>query len=69
MAEGRIAAVGSEITFLSATDVASKISSNVFAEGSRYFLGVDIESREPFFAWDTQWVEERSDEEKELHLS
>ena len=64
MAEGRIAAVGSEVTFLSANDVASKISSKVFAEGSRYFLGVDIESREPFFAWDTQWAEEKSDEEK-----
>jgi NAD+ diphosphatase len=64
MAEGRIAAAGSEITFLSAADVAAKISSHPFAEGSRYFLGLDIESREPFFAWDTQWVEELSDEEK-----
>ena len=64
MAEGRIAAAGSEITFLSAADVAAKISSHTFVEGSRYFLGLDIESREPFFAWDTQWVEELSDEEK-----
>ncbi len=64
MSEGRIAASGNEVTFLSATDVATKISSNVFAEGSRYFLGVDIESREPFFAWDTHWTEEKSDEEK-----
>jgi NAD+ diphosphatase len=69
MAEGRIAAVGSEVTFLSANDVASKISSKVFAEGSRYFLGVDIESREPFFAWDTQWAGEKSDEEKAVGFS
>jgi NAD+ diphosphatase len=69
MAEGRIAAVGSEIAFLSAIDVAAKISSNVFAEGSRYFLGVDIETREPFFAWDTHWVEELSDEEKAAGFS
>jgi NAD+ diphosphatase len=69
MSEGRIAAVGSEITFLSATDVASKISSKAFEEGSRYFLGVDIESREPFFAWDTQWAEEKSDEEKAVGFS
>lgn len=69
MSEGRIAAVGSEIAFLSATDVAAKISSNVFAEGSRYFLGLDIESREPFFAWDTHWVEELSDEGKAAGFS
>ena len=69
MAEGRIAAVGSEITFLSATDIESKISSKVFVEGSRYFLGVDVESREPFFAWDTQWAEEKSDEEKAVGFS
>jgi NAD+ diphosphatase len=69
MSEGRIAAVGSEIAFLSATDVEAKISSNVFAEGSRYFLGVDIETREPFFAWDTHWVEELSDEEKAAGFS
>jgi NAD+ diphosphatase len=69
MSEGRIAAVGSEIAFLSATDVAAKISSNVCAEGSRYFLGVDIETREPFFAWDTHWVEELSDEEKAAGFS
>lgn len=69
MSEGRIAAVGSEITFLSATDVASKISSKAFEEGSRYFLGLDIESREPFFAWDTQWAKEKSDEEKAVGFS
>ena len=69
MSEGRIAAAGSEIAFLSATEVAAKISSNVFAEGSRYFLGVDIETREPFFAWDTHWVEELSDEEKAAGFS
>ena len=38
MSEGRIAAVGSEITFLSATDVASKISSKVFAEENESYL-------------------------------
>ncbi len=69
MADGRIAAVGNEIALLSATDVASKISSKVFAEGSRYFLGVDMDTREPFFAWDTQWAEEKSDEEKAIGFS
>ena len=69
MSEGRIAAVGSEITLLTAKDVATKISSKAFAEGSRYFLGVDIETREPFFAWDTQWIEELSDEEKAVGFS
>lgn len=69
MSEGRIAAVGSEITFFSADEVASKISSQVFAEGSRYFLGVDIKSREPFFAWDTHWQETLTDEEKSIGFS
>ncbi|CAN2176675.1 NPY1 NTP pyrophosphohydrolases containing a Zn-finger, probably nucleic-acid-binding [Candidatus Nanopelagicaceae bacterium] len=69
LSEGRIASIGSEITFLSANEVASKISSGLFAEGSRYFLGLNIESREPFFAWDTQWVEELSDEEKAVGFS
>ena len=69
LSEGRIAAVGSEITLLTAKDVATKISSKAFAEGSRYFLGVDIETREPFFAWDTQWAEELSDEEKAVGFS
>lgn len=69
LSEGRIASIGSEITFLSANEVASKISPGLFADGSRYFLGLDIESREPFFAWDTQWVEELSDEEKAVGFS
>lgn len=64
IAEGRIAAIGSEITFFSADEVASKISLNLFAEGSRYFLGLDAESREPFFLWDTQWEGALSDDEK-----
>ncbi len=69
LSEGRIAAVGSELSFLSAADVAEKIASHTFAEGSRYFLGLDIESRQPFFAWDTQWAEEKSDEEKSVGFS
>ena len=64
ISEGRIAATGKQLTFFSDEDVARLVSSGLFAEGSRYFLGVDIESRKPFFAWDTQWVEAKSDEEK-----
>jgi len=69
ISEGRIAAVGSEILFFSADEVASKISSQVFAEGSRYFLGLDDKSREPFFAWDTHWQENLTDDEKAIGFS
>ncbi len=69
ISEGRIAAVGREITFFSADEVASKVSSNLFAEGSRYFLGLDSKSREPFFAWDTHWQENLTDEEKAIGFS
>jgi NAD+ diphosphatase len=62
--EGRIAAVENQLTYLSADDVATSISSGDFAQGSKYFLGLDIESRAPFFAWDTNWLATRTDEEK-----
>ncbi|CAB4530645.1 unannotated protein [freshwater metagenome] len=64
IAEGRIAAVENQLTYLSADDVAASISSGDFAQGSKYFLGLDIESRAPFFAWDTNWLATRTDEEK-----
>ena len=64
ISEGRIAATGTQLTFISDEDVARLISSGLFAEGSRYFLGVDIESRKPFFAWDTHWATTLNDEEK-----
>jgi NAD+ diphosphatase len=64
IAEGRIAASGTALSFISASDVAAAIESGDFAEGSKYFLGLDIESRTPFFAWDTNWHKPLSDEEK-----
>lgn len=64
IAEGRISAVENQLTYLSADDVAASISSGDFAQGSKYFLGLDIESRTPFFAWDTDWLATRTDEEK-----
>ena len=64
ISEGRIAATGQQLTFFSDEDVARLISSGLFAEGSRYFLGLDIESRKPFFAWDTHWAKTLTDEEK-----
>jgi NAD+ diphosphatase len=63
VAEGRIATKATSIDFLKAQDVSIGIGSGDFAEGSRYFLGLDIESRTPFFAWDTQWKKLFSDDE------
>ena len=63
LASGRIAISSDALNFLSAGKVSDAIASGDFAEGSRYFLGLDIESRTPFFAWDTQWKRSFSDDE------
>jgi len=63
LAEGRIAISGDALNFLSAGKVSDAISSGDFADGSRYFLGLDIQTRTPFFAWDTEWKKSFSDDE------
>ena len=63
LASGRIAISGDALNFLSAGKVSDAISSGDFAEGSRYFLGLDIQTRTPFFAWDTEWKKSFSDDE------
>lgn len=66
IAEGRIAAVDNTLTLISAHDVAAHIAVGTFTEGSRYFLGLDIETKAPFFAWDTEWVGTIEDAAKEV---
>ncbi len=69
IAEGRIAAVDTALTLISAQDVAAHIAADTFTEGSRYFLGLDLETKAPFFAWDTEWVGTIADEVKEVGFS
>jgi len=69
LAEGRIAAVDTALTLISAQDVAAHIAAHTFTEGSRYFLGLDLETKAPFFAWDTEWVGSIADEVKEVGFS
>jgi len=69
LAEGRIAAVDTALTLISAQDVAAHIAAHTFTEGSRYFLGLDLETKTPFFAWDTEWVGTIADEVKEVGFS
>ena len=69
IAEGRIAAVDTALTLISAQDVAAHIAAKTFTEGSRYFLGLDLQSKAPFFAWDTEWVGTIDDEVKEVGFS
>jgi NAD+ diphosphatase len=69
IAEGRIAAVDTALTLISAQDVAAHIAAHTFTEGSRYFLGLDLETKAPFFAWDTEWVGTIDDEVKEVGFS
>ena len=67
--EGRIAAVDTAITLISAQDVAAHIAAKTFTEGNRYFLGLDLHTKAPFFAWDTEWVGTIDDEVKEVGFS
>ena len=64
IAEGRIASSDDELSYASAKVISEKIASGKFAQGSRYFLGLDLVDRSPYFAWDTHWVGEITDEEK-----
>ncbi len=62
IAQGRIGANG----YLDADRVATLIASGEFKEGSRYFLGLDALTGDPYFAWDTQWRVAKSDEEMQV---
>ena len=62
IAQGRIGAEG----YLNADRVAALIASGEFKEGSRYFLGLDAVTGDPYFAWDTQWSVAKSDEEMQV---
>lgn len=64
IADGRIAAHDEKLYFLSAAEVADKSASGIFAEGARYFLGLDLVDGTAYFAWDTYWVGDVSDEVK-----
>jgi NAD+ diphosphatase len=64
IAEGRIASSDDELSYASAKVISEKIASGKFAEGSRYFLGLDLVDRSPYFAWDTHWNGEISDDVK-----
>ena len=66
IADGRIAAIGERLTFHSASAISDIASTGKFNEGSRFFLGLDAITREPYFAWDTQWVGDESDEVKSV---
>ena len=60
--QGRIGAEG----YLSADRVAALIASGEFKEGSRYFLGLDAVTGDPYFAWDTQWSVAKTDDEMKV---
>ena len=62
IAQGRIRADG----YLGAEQVASLIADEEFKEGSRYFLGLDAVSGDPYFAWDTSLITARTDEEMKI---
>ena len=62
IADGRIAAHDEKLTLASAAEISTIAASGKFTEGSRYFLGLDLTDRSPYFVWDTQWVGDVADE-------
>jgi NAD+ diphosphatase len=66
IADGRIAAIDEKLTFHSASEISEIVASGKFTEGSRYFLGLDLVDRTPYFAWDTHWVGDVDDEVKSV---
>ena len=62
IAQGRIGAEG----YLNADRVAALIACGEFKEGSRYFLGLDAVTGDPYFAWDTQWSVAKTDDEMKV---
>lgn len=69
ISDGRIASHDEKLTFLSGDQVSSLIAEKKFKEGNRYFLGLHLENRAPYFAWDTEWIDDLSDEEKAIGFS
>ena len=64
IADGRIAAHGEKLTLASAAQISTIAASGKFTEGSRYFLGLDLTDRSPYFVWDSRWVGDVTDEVK-----
>ena len=63
--QGRLPSDG----YLSADQVATLIASGEFKEGSRYFLGLDAITQDPYFAWDAEWSAAKTDEEMKVGLT
>ena len=64
IADGRIAAHDEKLTLASAAEISTIAASGKFTEGSRYFLGLDLTDRSPYFVWDSRWVGDVTDEVK-----
>jgi NAD+ diphosphatase len=64
-ADGRLAG-DSALAFLTATEVDEKISSGEFASGEKYFLGIDTENNQSYFAWNSEWKTAKTDDQKKI---
>ena len=70
IADGRLACTGSgaqcTLKYLAAPEIADLVATGEFSEGDRFFLGIDPLTNTSHFAWNTNWVESKADEEKEI---
>ena len=62
ISQGRLGSEG----YLGADQVASLIADGEFKEGSRYFLGLDATTNDPYFAWDTEWCSAQTDDQMKI---
>jgi NAD+ diphosphatase len=67
VADGRISSKEStSLHFFDSHEIAAAAASGNFSLGSRYFLGFDTKTRQPYFAWDAQWADGIDESMKEV---
>jgi NAD+ diphosphatase len=63
--DGRLASKDGELQLFDAVDIGAELAAD-FTEGSRYFLGRDLATKTAYFALDTDWIREASEDEAKL---
>ncbi len=56
IADGYLSIDGQSLRFLSQVEMESLVTAGEFEKGELYFLGIDPQSSQSYFAWSTHWV-------------
>jgi NAD+ diphosphatase len=60
LVDSRVSATDDALTFINAQGVTELLES--FIEGERFFLGISREDNQPYFAWQTTWIDQPIDD-------